>query len=91
MKIEIGKLYRIKGNIPISSNDMGFIMAAYLFHPRNNFHNKETISEDKPFIMSDEVVLVISEPMFPTSIDEAVHILYEDKIFCLRTDNLTYL
>ena len=88
MKIEIGKLYRINGNIPIRTDD-GYLMAAYLFHPRDSFYDKQTIWDAKPLIMNDEVVLVVNKPMFPNH--EGVHVLYEDKIFFLRTDNLTYL
>lgn len=85
MKIEIGKLYRIKGNIPIRTDD-GYLMAAYLFHPRDDYYNKDIIWDAKPFALNNDLVMVIDKPMYPNH--DGVHVLYEDKICFVKTYNL---
>jgi len=85
MKIEIGKLYRIKGNVPIRT-DTGYIKAAYLYAPRDKFYDKEAIWSAKPIVENDTVVMVIHKPMYPNH--DGVHILLEDKIYYVKNINL---
>jgi len=82
---KLGKLYKIKGNIPVRTNN-GYIMGAYLFNPRDKFYDKDSIWSAKPIVENDTIVMIIHIPMYPDN--DGVHVLYKDEIFFVKNENL---
>lgn len=56
--IEVGKLYRVKGTIPVRTDD-GYLMAAYAYYPRFNQYHKDTLWNEQPLVLNDTIVLVV--------------------------------
>ena len=83
--IEIGKLYRVKGTIPIRNND-GYSMAAYAYQPRCSFHQKDTLANPQPLVENGMVVLVIDIPEEKKPI--GVHVLLEGRVQYMLIANL---
>lgn len=83
--IELGKLCRVRGTIPIKIGDE-YRMAAYAYHPRCSFHQKDTLANPQPLVENDTIVLVIDIPeeKKPTG----VHVLLEDRIQYMLIANL---
>lgn len=86
--IEIGKLYRVKGSVPVRTDD-GYLMAAYAYHPRNNFYDKYTIWNAQPLVENGTVVLVIDIPEEKKQV--GVHVLLENRIQYMLISNLVPL
>ena len=86
--IEVGKLYRVRGTIPVRTDD-GYIMAAYAYQPRHNFYDKDTIWNAQPLVENGTVVMVIDIPeeKKPTG----VHVLLEGRIQYMLISSLISL
>lgn len=89
--VEVGKLYRIKGSIPIRTND-GYIMGAYAYVPRYIFYQKNTLSDIQPLVEDGTIVIVVDIPK-----DEigkrniGVHVLIGERIHYILASNLEAL
>lgn len=86
--IEVGKLYRVKGSVPVRTDD-GYLMAAYAYHPRYNFYDKYTIWSAQPLVENGTVVMVLDIPNEPKP--HGVHILLEGRIQYMLKSNLVPL
>lgn len=86
--IEVGKLYRVRGTIPVKTGDV-YLMAAYAYHPRCSFHQKDTLANPQPLVENDTIVLVVDIPeeKKPTG----VHVLLADRIQYMLIANLVPL
>ena len=86
--IEIGKLYRVRGTIPVRTDD-GYLMAAYAYHPRYNFYDKDTIWNAQPLVENETVVMVVDIPEEKKPL--GVHVLLEGRIQYVLRSNLVPL
>ena len=83
--IEVGKLYRVRGTIPVRTDD-GYVMAAYAYRPRFNFYDKNTIWNAQPLVENGTIVLVIDIP--EEKKQTGVHVLLENSIQYMLIANL---
>ena len=86
--IELGKLYRVKGTIPVRTGN-SYLMAAYAYHPRYDFHQKDSLSNVKPLIENETIVLVVDIPEEKKQM--GVHVLLGDKVHYMLISNLCLL
>ena len=88
--IEVGKLYRVRGTIPVRT-DNGYLMAAYAYQPRFSFHQKDTLANPQPLVKNETIVLVVDIPKEPFLKQGGVHVLLEDKVHYMLVFNLVAL
>ena len=86
--LEVGKLYRIKGTIPIKTGN-GYIMGAYAYMPRLNIHEKDTLSNVQPLIENGTIALLVDIPEKDDMRHRfGVHVLIGDRVHYMLASNL---
>jgi hypothetical protein len=87
--IEVGKLYRVKGTIPVRTDD-GYLMAAYAYYPKLNEYQKDTLWNEQPLVLNDTIVLVVDLPENTKTELKAggVHVLIGNRVQYMLKKNL---